>query len=90
MNDKSTAENNNTPVKTKMKYLFQSKSLSRTIIGWFLLLSVLPMTLVAWVSYHQANISLTKNAKDKLETAAKSQITFLNLRFPVVLPRGGL
>ena len=69
---------NNISMLTKVKSSFHRRSLNRTIMIWFLLLSVLPMTLVAWISYQQAHISLTQNAKDKLELAANSQIAFFD------------
>ncbi len=78
MSDERTATSHNSLATTKIKHLFQSKSLRRTIITWFLLLSVLPMTLVAWISYQQAHTSLTKNAKNKLALAANTQIAFFD------------
>ena len=78
MNDGRTAMSNKPSIITKIKSSLHRKSLNRTIMIWFLLLSVLPMTLVAWISYQQAYISLTQNAKDKLELAANSQIAFFD------------
>ncbi len=52
-------------------------SLGRTLILWFLLLALLPMSLVAWIGYQQANTSLTQAAADKLEFAAESKVAFL-------------
>ena len=52
-------------------------SIGRTLILWFLLLALLPMSLVAWISYQQATDSLTHAAEDKLEYAAASNIAFI-------------
>ena len=53
------------------------RSLSSSLIFWFLLLSLLPMTLVAWFSYQQANISLTKAASEELEQSAALNVRFI-------------
>ncbi|MCP4695660.1 MAG: PAS domain S-box protein, partial [Gammaproteobacteria bacterium] len=53
------------------------KSLDRTLVQWFLLLTLLPMSLVVWLGYQQANTSLTQAAEDKLEYAAESNAAFV-------------
>jgi PAS domain S-box-containing protein len=63
--------------KTIGSFLQRKNSLNHTLILWFLILSLLPMGLIAWFSYHEANVSLTKAAQDKLEYAAKSKVSFL-------------
>lgn len=54
-----------------------SSSLSNKLIFWFLLLSLLPLVLVAWISYQQANTSLTRAASDELELSAKLNVSFI-------------
>ncbi len=52
-------------------------SLNRSLILWFLLLALLPMSLVAWLGYQQAKTSLTQAAEEKLEYAADAKIAFI-------------
>lgn len=52
-------------------------SLGRTLMGWFMLLALLPMSLVAWISYQQANTTLTRVAADQLEQHARSHVSFI-------------
>ena len=53
-------------------------SLTQTLVVWFLILATLPMVLVAWISYQQAESSLTQDAKEKLEHIADSKAAFIN------------
>jgi PAS domain S-box-containing protein len=53
-------------------------SIGHTLILWFLLLALLPMSLVAWISYRQTNIVLTQAAADMLEYDANSTVAFIN------------
>lgn len=55
-----------------------SASLSSTMIRWFLLLAVIPMALVAWLSYQQADTSLRQAAEEKLKYAADSNAAFID------------
>ncbi|MGN7613745.1 response regulator [Magnetococcales bacterium HHB-1] len=57
--------------KEKTPYIFKKNALGRTMLGWFLLLSLLPMLLIGWISYQQANKSLTQTAMDRLHSRAK-------------------
>jgi len=52
-------------------------SLSRGLVIWFLLLSLLPISLISWISYQEANNSLTESATHKLEQSAKLNINFI-------------
>ena len=51
-------------------------SLEKSLAFWFLLLAMAPLVLMSWISYQQANATLTQVASDKLEQSAK-----LNARF---------
>jgi len=48
--------------------LFQDKkrSISKNLITWFLILSLLPMSIISWFSYEQAKNSLTLGSQEKL------------------------
>ncbi|MCG8429124.1 MAG: response regulator [Chromatiales bacterium] len=52
-------------------------SLKRTLIGWFLLMALLPMSLIAWIGYQQAHHSLSEAATEKLEQAATAKVAFI-------------
>ncbi|MCP4698461.1 MAG: response regulator [Gammaproteobacteria bacterium] len=52
-------------------------SISSTLILWFLLLALLPMGLVAWIGYQQANSSLTQAASEMLERTARMKVSFV-------------
>ncbi len=52
-------------------------SLGRTLLLWFLLLALLPMTLVAWISYQEATRSLTGAISERLEQGARMQAGFI-------------
>ncbi len=45
-------------------------SLSRGLMLWFLLLSLLPVSIVSWISYQQASTGLTKAAISELSQSA--------------------
>ena len=50
--------------------------LTRSLVLWFLLLSLLPMTIISWFSYHKSQESLYNDAVN-----AMSQRTTLQIRF---------
>ena len=52
-------------------------SLGRNLILWFMLLALVPMSLVAWISYQQAHLSLTNAAAESLEQTATSKMEFV-------------
>jgi tubulin-specific chaperone A len=51
------------------RFIFQGK-LGRTLLSWFLLLSLIPLILVSWISYQNANDSLRNDAEVALITVA--------------------
>ncbi len=55
----------------------QKKSLSTKLSLWFLVLAMLPMLLVASLSYYQANKSLTEAAVRELEQSAGLNVDFI-------------
>ena len=56
-------------------------SLSKSLIEWFLLLALLPLILVSWFSYQQANSDLTKAAQSELENSAALKVRFIHSWF---------
>lgn len=56
-------------------------SISQTLLLWFLVLALLPMTLTAWLSYQQASESLRMDAAEKLEQAGSANIRFIQSWF---------
>ena len=52
-------------------------SLRRTMVIWFLILGLLPLTLVSWFSYQQAQSSLTRYAEENLKQTALFSINFI-------------
>ena len=52
-------------------------SLSHSLILWFLLLALLPLTFVSWFSYQQANKNLIQAAEEKLEQSAALSVRFI-------------
>jgi len=60
-------------------------SLARSLFLWFLLLSLLPMTLTAWMGYRQASNGLHETVSKKLEQDARDSARFVrnwfNYRF---------
>ncbi len=56
----------------------RNHGLSRTVLLWFLLLALLPMSLVASISYLQARASLTRAAENALIDAAQADINFVS------------
>ena len=52
-------------------------SINRTLLFWFLLLALTPMSLVSWISYHQAATGLYKAAAQNLEQMAMADSQFL-------------
>jgi len=53
------------------------RSLSSELIRWFVMLALLPMGLVAWLSYQQAHDSLTAAATSKLDQEARATVAFI-------------
>ena len=53
-------------------------SISKTLLTWFLLLAMLPMSLVAFISYQQASESLYHSAVKQLELIARSDSQFIH------------
>ncbi|MCF6322916.1 MAG: response regulator [Gammaproteobacteria bacterium] len=56
-------------------------SLARSLFLWFLLLSLLPMTLTAWVGYRQASDGLHESVSQKLEQDARESARFVRSWF---------
>jgi len=54
------------------------KSLSATLIGWFLILSLVPMLVVTWQTYVSSSTYLKENTTTNLKRNASSYITFIN------------
>ncbi|WP_084332550.1 response regulator [Marinobacterium jannaschii] len=52
-------------------------SLKKTVTTWFLMLALLPMALVAWISYEQASQALSKTTADQLKKSARLQVDFI-------------
>ncbi|GAB4353575.1 MAG: hypothetical protein Kow006_18790 [Gammaproteobacteria bacterium] len=50
------------------------RSLTQTLLFWFLLLALLPMSLVALIGYQQAHSILTRAAVERLEEMAKLHV----------------
>ncbi len=65
-------------ITTKKSPLKKQRKLSHTLLFWFLLLALLPMTLTAWISYQQAVKSLTASATEQLTQDAKRNARFIN------------
>ncbi|MEN8177796.1 MAG: response regulator [Pseudomonadota bacterium] len=57
--------------------MVKHRSLNRTLLLWFMFLALAPMSLVSWISYQQANTSLTQAAEDKLRQTAYVQAAFI-------------
>ncbi|ABD81748.1 response regulator [Saccharophagus degradans] len=53
-------------------------SIQKTLIQWFLLLSLVPLFLVAFIGYQVARNSLVASAQDHLESDARNTMNFLN------------
>ncbi len=56
-------------------------SLARSLVLWFLLLALLPLTLVSFISYQQAHSSLRSAKVDALEQIAGKNIGFIESWF---------
>ncbi len=80
MTDFHHADNNNDdniyhkPVDTQPT---KNHLLENQLIFWFLLLSLLPLVIVAWVSYQQANNSLSQAATEELELSEQLNRNFI-------------
>ncbi len=57
------------------------RSLGRSLMFWFLILSLLPMTLVVWFSFQLGTSSLTRAAEEKLEQSAVLNVRFIKSWF---------
>jgi len=64
--------------KKKTQHVGFQHSISRTLLTWFLLLAMLPMSLVAFFSYHQASDGLYKIAVDQLTQVAQADSQFVH------------
>ncbi|MBL4817416.1 MAG: hypothetical protein JKY74_18270, partial [Shewanella sp.] len=53
-------------IQAPMKEVNKLSSLSFNLTIWFLILSLLPLTIVAWFSYQQAKQSLVDAAEEEL------------------------
>lgn len=56
----------------------QGKTLFRRLIFWFLLLSLLPVSVASWLNYQQAKNSLIVAAEDKLYQDSELNYKFIN------------
>jgi len=63
--------------KDRQRIILKS-SISRTLLTWFLLLAMVPMSLVALISYQQASESLYKAAVNQLKQNAISDSLFVH------------
>jgi len=61
--------------KTKVNWY---QSLSATLIGWFLILSLIPMLVVTWQTYVSSATYLKQNTTTNLERTASSYVNFIN------------
>ena len=55
----------------------KSKSLGNQLIFWFLFLSLFPLLIVAWISYQQANHSISNAAEEELEQSEQLNREFI-------------
>ena len=60
----------NNPIK---KY----NSLTRSLVFWFLLLSTLPLSIVSYLGYQKANVTLEKNVSKNLAQSATLTVSFI-------------
>ncbi len=54
-----------------------SSSLKRSLVLWFLLIALVPLSLNAWLGYRQTADGLTASAIQELETSAQMKIGFI-------------
>jgi len=66
-----------TPSSHQPKFEKHSK-LSHTLLFWFLLLALLPMTLITWISYQQTVDGLSNSVTQQLSQDAKRNARFIN------------
>jgi len=64
--------------KSQKKNVVFDHSISRTLIIWFLLLAMVPMSLVAFISYQQAYKGLYQAAVNQLTHSAKADSEFIH------------
>ena len=55
--------------------------LSRGLTLWILSLSILPLTIVSWLNYQQANTTLTQAATEKLKQSSILSVKFIETWF---------
>ncbi len=63
---------------TNNKQVAFKNSISRTLLTWFLLLALIPMNLVAFISYQQASEGLYKVSVNKLSDIAQADSQFIH------------
>ncbi len=56
-------------------------SLSKSLVFWFLLLALLPLIIVSWINYQQANSSLKNIAIEELEVSSFIRFKFIKTWF---------
>ncbi len=64
--------------KIQSKHVGFHNSLYRTLLIWFLLLALLPMILIAWISYQQGYKTLKEEAANQLEQASQANSRFIH------------
>ena len=64
--------------KNNQRQLAFHHSISRTLLIWFLFLAMVPMSLVAFISYQQASDGFYKSATDKLLNIAQADSQFIH------------
>jgi len=52
-------------------------SLNKTLVVWFLLLALIPMSLVSWISYQQTHKALVASVSERLEQSASLHVDFI-------------
>mgnify|MGYP000633196351 CR=1 FL=1 len=85
MTDSLPSDNKNEYNHQRKTNTVKNKSLGNQLMFWFLLLSLLPLVIVAWISYQQANKSLSHAAAEELELSERLNREFIqnwfNYRF---------
>jgi len=77
MNDTISKEQTGAELDSGAKSNTKFTSLYRSLVLWFLLLSLVPLCTVSWISYQQANVSLTQGAIDKLINSSFIRVKFI-------------
>jgi len=85
MTDSHTPDNKNEYSHQGKNNTVKHKSLGNQLMFWFLLLSLLPLVIVDWISYQQANNSLSHAAAEELKLSERLNRQFIqnwfNYRF---------